>query len=174
MKKKKVIIPLSILIILFGLVSVVSPKFLLNTIGGRISFPNKFIDSKLTMEDGKEYSLFRTLHVDMDNRKPGENAVFIVRFKFKDLSLEANKKLSMIPALFLTGMDGFIEKNWTINSETGEFQGIYQWESIELAERYTESFIYKLMTKRAAPGSLSYDIKPNTDLSQYLKKRISK
>jgi len=174
MKKKKVIFPISMLIILFGLFSVISPKFLLNTIGGRISFPNKFISSKLTMEDGKEYSLFRTLHVDMDNRKLGEIAVFIVRFKFKDLSLEANKRLSMFPALFLIGMEGFIEKNWIINGETREFQGIYQWESTESAERYTESFIYNLMTKRAAPGSLSYDIKPNTDLSQYLKKLISK
>jgi hypothetical protein len=172
MKKKKIIIPLLVIIILLISFSLVSPNFLWNVFSGRVSFPENNVGSKLTMEDGKQYTILRTLHVDTKNNSASDFAVFMVRFKFKDLSLDTNKKLSMIPTPFLIGMEGFIEKNWVFNNNTGDFQGIYQWESKELAEKYPESFIFKLMTKRAVPGSLSYVIKPNTDLSQYLNKRI--
>lgn len=148
-----------VLIILFSLVS---PKFVWNVMSGRVSFPDKYIGSTITMEDGKPYTVFRTLPVEVENGLPDNYAVFVVRFKFSDLSLETNKKLSMIPAPFLVGMPGFIEKNWMINNKTGEFQGIYHWESKEFAENYPNTFIFKLMTKRAVPGSLSYEIKPYT------------
>ena len=66
------------------------------------------------------------------------------------------------------GMEGFIEKDWTINEETNEFQGIYQWSSKETAQRYPETFIFKLMTKRAAPGTVSYEVISETVLTEYL------
>jgi hypothetical protein len=66
------------------------------------------------------------------------------------------------------GMTGFREKNWTINENTNDFQGIYQWTSREMAEHYPDTFIFKLMTKRAAPGTISYEIMPNTDLVEYI------
>jgi hypothetical protein len=65
-------------------------------------------------------------------------------------------------------MKGFREKIWTINDKTNEFQGIYQWSSKEAAERYPERLIFKLMTKRAAPGSVSYEIIPNTDIAVFI------
>jgi hypothetical protein len=66
------------------------------------------------------------------------------------------------------GMKGFQEKIWTINKSTNDFQGIYQWSSKEAAMRYPDTFIFKLMTKRAAPGTISYEIMPNTDLVEYI------
>ena len=65
-------------------------------------------------------------------------------------------------------MKGFREKGWTINEDTNEFQGIYQWSSREAAEQYPETFIFKLMTKRAAPGTVSYVIMPKTNLPKYI------
>lgn len=168
MKRKKALIPIIILLVSVVLFSLVSPAFFGNVLSGRISFPGKYVDSKITMEDGTQYTILRTLHVEAKDNLPNEKAVFMVRFKFDDLSLETNKNLSMIPAPFLMGMPGFIEKNWVFNNETGDFQGIYQWESAEYAENYPDSFIFRLMTKRAAPGSLSYVIKPDTEISQYL------
>lgn len=172
MKNKKVVIPLSAFVLLLISFSAVSPKFFLNVFSGRVSFPDKYVGSILTMADGEKYTILRTLRVDINSNQTARPAVFIVRFKFQDLSLETNKILSMIPSPFLIGMEGFMEKIWVFNNDTGGFQGIYQWKSKEIAENYPESFIFKLMTKRAAPGSLSYEIKPDTDLSQYLKKRI--
>lgn len=87
--------------------------------------------------------------------------------------METNKRLSMIPAPFLMGMKGFREKYWTFNEDTDYFQGIYQWESKEIAENYPGSFIFKLMTKRAASGTLSYEIIPDMVLSKYIRELTS-
>jgi hypothetical protein len=174
MKKKKVLIPIIILLIFVILFSLVSPKFFWNVLTGNVSFPEKYVDSEITLASGKKYTVLQTLHVEVKISSPDDLAVFKVRFKFDDLSIEANKKLSMIPAPFLMGIPGFIEKNWVFNNETGDFQGIYQWESLEFAKKYPDSFIFKLMTKRAVPGSLSYEIKPNTEISHYLEKLNSR
>jgi len=66
------------------------------------------------------------------------------------------------------GMKGFREKDWTINENTNEFQGIYQWSNKDRAVQYPETLIFKLMTKRAAKGTLSYKIILNTEISEYL------
>lgn len=139
-----------------------------NILSGSVRFPEEYVGDVLTMEDGQKFMVFRRLKVDGREDNHDNQAVFIVRFKFKNLSTGANKRLSIIPAPFLMGMKGFREKDWTINENTNVFQGIYQWSTKEAAERYPDNFIFKLMTRRAAPGTVSYEILPNTDLSQYL------
>jgi len=118
--------------------------------------------------------VFRRLQVEGRNNTAEGYAVFKVRFKFKNFRPQTNKRLSMIPAPFLVGMEGFREKYWTFNKDRDYFQGIYQWESKEIAEKYPDSFIFKLMTKRAAPGTVSYEIMPDTNISEYIKTRIVK
>lgn len=173
MNKKKKFILLSTLAILLILITVFANTFLLNVFSGRVHFPEKHIGEHLTMEDGKKFIVFRRLKIsDKNNNKYGFT-IFKVRFKFKNLKLGVNKRLSMIPAPFLMGMKGFREKYWTFNENTGYFQGIYQWESKEFAEKYPNSFIFKLMTKRSAKGTLSYEIIPDTDLSKYVEKLSS-
>lgn len=173
MKKKKVVILLSILIILIVSFTVFAHTFVFNVFSGRVHLPEEYVGAKLKLEDGKEFTVLRRLQVDGINNIVDGYAIFKVRFKFKSLKLETNKCLSMIPAPFLMGMKGFREKYWTFNEDTDYFQGIYQWESKEIAEKYPDSFIFKLMTKRSAPGTLSYEIIPNTDLSQYIKRLSS-
>ena len=139
-----------------------------NVLRGSIHFPEEYVGDVLTMEDGQKFTVFRRLKVDGQGENHDNQAVFKVRFKFKNLSTGANKRLSIIPAPFLMGMKGFREKDWTINENTNDFQGIYQWSTKETAERYPDTFIFRLMTKRAAPGTVSYEILPDTDLSEYL------
>ena len=139
-----------------------------NVLRGSVHFPEEYVGDVLTMEDGQKFTVFRRLKVDGQGDNHDNQAVFKVRFKFKNLSTGANKRLSIIPVPFLMGMTGFREKYWTINEKTNDFQGIYQWSTKETAERYPDTFIFKLMTKRAAPGTVSYEILPNTDLSEYL------
>ena len=173
MKKKKTVIPLSILGIVLLCLVVSAHTLVFNVLSGRVHFPEEYVGKNLKMEDGKTFTVLRRLQVKGENNDTNGYAVFKVRFKFKSLKFETNKRLSMIPAPFLMGMGGFREKYWTFNEDTDYFQGIYQWESKEIAEKYPDSFIYKLMTKRAAPGSLSYEIIPNTDISKYIKKLSS-
>lgn len=136
---------------------------------GRIHFPKKYVGRVLTMEDGQEYTVFRHLMISPKKQTDPKMTVFRVRFEFANLSPRINRRLSMIPAPFLIARPGFRQKIWTMN-ENGHFQGIYQWESNEFAEEYSGSFIFKVMTKRSAPDSLSYEIIPNTCLSEYVRK----
>lgn len=123
------------------------------------------------MEDGKKFQVIRDLRVDPKVELENTAAVFKVRFKFSGLPLAVNKRLSAFPAPFLMAKPGFRQKIWTV-SEDGYFQDIYQWASKEVAETYPDSFIFKLMTKRSAEGTLSYEVIPDTVLPHYVKKLI--
>ena len=168
MKIKTSNIIYSLLIVILITVLIIGRSTIGNLLRGNVHFPEEYVNAVLTMEDGKRFTVFRRLTVDDHEEGQGTPAIFKVRFRFKNLSIGANKQLSIIPAPFLMGMEGFLEKDWTINEATNEFQGIYQWSSTEAAEKYPNSFIFKLMTKRAAPGTVTYEIMPNTDLSAYL------
>lgn len=172
-KKKSVFILSSILILLFGALAVLVHTLAFNIIRGRVHFPEEYVGQNLIMKDDKKFTVLRRLQVEGKGKAADDHAVFKVRFKFKDLKMETNKRLSMIPVPFLMGMKGFREKYWTFNEDTDYFQGIYQWESKEIAENYPDSFIFKLMTKRAAPGTLSYEIIPDMDLSKYIRELAS-
>ena len=166
---KNLILPVAT--ILFILCLIIARNTIENLLRGYVHFPKEYVGDVLKMEDGQMFTVFRRLKVDGKVHSRGDLAVFKVKFKFKNLSAGANKRLSIIPAPFLMGMKGFREKYWTINENTNYFQGIYQWASHEMAEHYPDTFIFKLMTKRAASGTVSYEIIPNTDLSEYLSAR---
>ena len=145
-----------------------SLKVLLTRIlGKRVHFPKRYIGKTLFMEDEKKFQVIRDLKIDPNQHPDRPVAVFKVRFKFSGLPLAVNKRLSMFPTLFLIAKSGFLEKIWSV-SKDGYFQGIYQWTSEESATEYPQSFIFKMMTRRSAQGTLSYEIIPDTELSQYI------
>lgn len=138
-----------------------------NLLGGRVHFQKENFGKTLKMEDGEEFTIFRHLVVELKDAGTSP-AVFRVRFKFASLPPGMNKVISMFPSPFLIGLPGFREKYWAINEETGYFQGIYQWGSEESARNYPDSFIFKIMNRRSAPGTESHEIIPDTDLSEYI------
>ncbi|MFC1693012.1 hypothetical protein ACFL1R_05870 [Candidatus Latescibacterota bacterium] len=123
------------------------------------------------MEDGKKFQVIRNLKIVPKQSQENAVAVFKVRFKFSGLPLAVNKRLSMIPAPFLTAMQGFRQKIWAV-SDDGYFQGVYQWASKEYAEAYPDSFIFKVMTKRSAKGTLSYEVMPEMLLIDYIENLV--
>ena len=145
----KLVISLSTLAVLLMILLVFANTFFVNVFSGRVHFPKQHIGQDLIMEDGEKFAVFRRLRIGGKTDVTDGCAAFKVRFQFKSFTPSTNKRLSMIPAPFLIGMKGFREKYWTINENTDYFQGIYQWESREMAERYPDSFIFKLMTKRS-------------------------
>ena len=82
-------------------------------------------------------------------------------------------KFKKILKRFLIAKPGFRQKIWTV-TEDGYFQGIYQWATKECAETYPDSFIFKLMTKRSAKGTLSSEVIPNTLLSELVESFLIK
>jgi hypothetical protein len=125
---------------------------------GRVHFPKDCIGD-VHRESDDEYVVFRKLVLDPTPEQPGQpGALFKVRFRFAKLSAAANKRLSLIPAPFIAAQPGFRSKTWMLGRKTGMFQGVYEWDSLAQAEAYTDSLPLHLMKKRAAPGSISFEV----------------
>lgn len=107
-----------------------------------------------------------------------QTAVFIARFKFARLSQRCNRILSLIlsliPIPLIVGFPGFQEKIWMVDEETGYWQGIYQWESESAIVAHQQSYVLRVMNKRAVSTSISYTFLPNTRLSDFIKNRLVK
>ena len=134
-------------------------------LAGRVSRPKRYV-GRVLHSDHHEYVIFRRLKVDVNNTDTSQ-AVFKVKFKFRHLPTYINKHLSMIPVPFLIGLSGFREKYWAL-SEDGCFLGMYQWASEALANEYPNTFVFKVMTRRAIPGTVSYEVIPDTRISDYI------
>ena len=123
----------------------------------RVHFPEKRLGEVI---QGKEnFIIFRQAVLDPTGTQPERpGARLAVRFQFRRFSLETNRILSIIPIPFILAQPGFRSKIWMFRKGTGEFQGLYEWDTVEDAEKYRFSFPMKLMKKRAVPESLTYEI----------------
>jgi hypothetical protein len=128
-------------------------------IQGRIHFPQDRLGETVNNE-GEEFEIFRHMTLDPGNDQPEKpGAIFKVRFQFASMSPEMNIRTSRIPIPFIVAQPGFRSKMWLLGRESGEFQGVYEWDTVASAENYWTSFPMKLMKRRAVPDSLSYEIK---------------
>ncbi len=124
---------------------------------GRIHFPKDRLGE--IINEGEDFEVFRHMRLDPDQDQPEKpGAIFKVRFRFASMSSEMNKRTSLIPIPFIVAQPGFRSKMWMLGRESGEFQGIYEWDTVAAAENYWTSFPMKLMKRRAVPESLSYQI----------------
>jgi len=124
---------------------------------GRVHFPKDRLGE--IVGEGEVFKIFRQMTLDPTRDQPEKpGAVFKVRFQFASLSPEMNITTSLIPIPFIVAQPGFRSKMWMLGRESGEFQGIYEWDTVALAENYWTSFPMKLMKRRAVPTSLSFEI----------------
>jgi hypothetical protein len=129
---------------------------------GRIHFPKEHLGE--IVSEGEDFEIFRQMTLDPSNDQPEKpSAIFKVRFQFASMSPEMNIKTSLIPIPFIVAQPGFRSKMWALGRESGEFQGIYEWDTVASAENYWTSFPMKLMKRRAVPESLSYEIESTLD-----------
>ena len=126
-------------------------------IQGRIHFPKDRLGE--TVNEGEDFEIFRHMTLDLGKDQPEKpGAIFKVRFQFASMSPEMNKRTSRIPIPFIVAQPGFRSKMWALGQKSGEFLGIYEWDTVASAENYWISFPMKLMKRRAVPESLSYEI----------------
>jgi hypothetical protein len=124
-------------------------------LSGRVRYLRGDIGRTLTMEDGKQFTVFRHAKV----QAPGEPAgMFLVRFTPAHMSVRQNIRFSLLPMLPLLGLHGFREKYWCVNENTGQCQGIYAWQTAADAEAYAASVALRFMTGRSLPNSVSYQV----------------
>jgi hypothetical protein len=142
-------------------------------LSGRIRFAGDGAGKFLTMEDGQVHAVFREVRVASSRSVPAESmTVLRVRFKFARFSPGANRRLSLIPIPVIIGMPGFRRKIWTFCEQNGYSQGIYQFESMELAEGYRRSPIMRILEKRSVPGSTSHEVLSGTLIEDYLSESV--
>lgn len=141
---------------------------------GRIRFSKKYLGKNVVMLDGQAYSIFR--HVQRQHASENEaSSIFVVRFKFSRLSHRANKIASLIPMLIITGYPGFHIKMYGVNKANGFWQGMYQWESEQALSEYTQSFVYRMMNKRAIQSSIaSFDLKGERLINYIITEKFQK
>ncbi len=128
---------------------------------GRLHFHRDTIGQVVTLPDGARFTVFRDVTLDLaepSTRLPG--ARFQVRFRVAGMSPAANKRFSWLPVLFFVGLPGFRAKRWLLDEATGEFMGLYQWDTLQAAQAYAGSFAMRFMTMRAVPGSLTWAVEP--------------
>ena len=137
----------------------------------KLQFPSTYTNKIVRTDDGKEFKIFRHMHLKSSNRSEN-GSIFIVRFKFKKFSHNSNIRLSRIPILLIAGFPGFKDKLWMIDWKTDYWQGLYQWENVETIEEYKKSFVLGMMNKRAIDKSISYEIIKDKKIDDYLQSRI--
>ena len=121
----------------------------------------------IQMDDHSTFLVFRHI-TDRKVTFTSKYTVFIVSFKFSHLTHKANKIASIVPMLLITGFPGFVKKIYAVNPENAYWQGMYQWKSLKYLEEYKKSFVFRIMNKRAIPGSInSFEIE-NENLSNFI------
>ena len=132
----------------------------------RIHFPKNHVGEVIKTENGQEFIIFRQVIMDPSQNQPEKpGATFRVQFHVAHMSPRQNKIFSLLPIPFIIGLPGFRSKLWMLNEATGECQGIYEWDTVEYAKKYANSFAMRFMTMRSVPGSISCEILPKSGQS---------
>ena len=132
----------------------VVPRSIVHLLGDT-RYPRERVGTTLTLEDGHAYRIFR--EVIMKNNPPqATGGVFRVWF-YAVTTPRQTILMSHATQLFFVGMPGFRSKTWLLNDQTQEFGGIYQFDTVEDARGYAESFAMGLSKRRSRPGMFSIE-----------------
>ena len=137
---------------------------------GRLKYSKEYVGTNLQMENGEVYQIFRHIR-SIPQSQDEQGFVFIVNFKFARLSQSANRFVSKVPMLLITGFPGFRVKMYAVNQQTGYWLGIYKWESKKALDAYKKSFVLRIMNSRAIDGSVTYHELDNYSLNDYIDER---
>jgi len=111
---------------------------LLKLMTGSLKLSRKYLGMEVNNETGEVFRNFRNITTKKIDSAP-DSCVFIVSFKFRHLSHQANKIASIIPMLLIAGFPGFIQKLYAYNPENGYWQGMYEWKSMKYLQAYQKS-----------------------------------
>ncbi|MFC1947452.1 hypothetical protein ACFLXY_05990 [Chloroflexota bacterium] len=126
---------------------------------GRLHFKQERFGEIIKTADGHDCTIFRQVIVDKKSSNREYHGITLrIIFSFAHGSSKQNIILSLIPIPFITGLPGFRSKIWAIRKDNGDFLGVYEWDKLKDTEKYKHSFAIKLMTKRAVPGSVKFQL----------------
>ena len=146
---------LTIMMTVFYAAYCVIPRSVFHMLTGTTWYPQERVNTIIKLNDGHQYRVFREIVVNTN--PPQENGgVFRVWF-YATMSPRQTQWLSKITKLFFVGMPGFRGKMWLVNDETGEFGGIYQFDTVDDARHYAYSYAMGLSKRRSRRGMFSIE-----------------
>jgi hypothetical protein len=126
---------------------------------GRVRFPSGRVGTHIFLDDGK-WMVLRELVITQCGVSSGPEIVFRPRFHVKGMSPKVNEWFSWLPIPFFAGLPGFRRKLWLLDPVSGDFSGYYEWQTVDDANNYAQSFAMRFMTARSVPGSVSVRLIP--------------
>ena len=88
----------------------------------------------------------------------------------RPLAVRVFEPVSVLTTPFFAGLPGFHTKLWLFDHGTGDYMGVYQWASVDAAERYARS-LRRLMDALSVPGSVAYEVRGDATLDDYVRVR---
>lgn len=145
---------------------------------GRLHHRRDRVGTVLSTADGQRFEVYRETTRDASGGRADEGgAVLAFRFHLRfmprpirPLAARVFEPLSVLTTPFFAGLPGFRTKLWLFDHDTGDYMGVYQWESADAAERYARS-LRQLIEALSVPGSVAYEVRANATLDDYVRVR---
>lgn len=143
---------------------------------GEIHHAHEHLGTYTPMSDGRTFVPFR--HTVSSAPRPGASASrpAVLQARFRLTPLPAHRHLlhalfrvvCIVTTPFFVGLPGFRSKLWMVDPWTGEFAGLYQWDSEEAAAGYERGLV-RILERLSTPGSVSSELVPDTTVDEYLR-----
>jgi hypothetical protein len=150
------------------------PSALAMLLRGRVTLRTERLGKPLTMSDGRTYIPFRETVKDTTLwRSETAPAVVQPRFHLRVLGPRRRRLhaifrvVCIVTTPFFIGLPGFRSKLWMVDPDTGDFAGLYEWDSADGARAYAES-LGRVLRMLSVRGSVTYEVVDNATVVDYL------
>ena len=117
------------------------------------------IGERIPATGARPHTVFREISIlDADLQPKRGGAVFEVVFHASRVSAAAVERWTNATIPYFAGLPGFCNKQFMIDREAGTFAGRYEWETVELARNYAQSYAAKAMARVSSPFPMHYTI----------------
>lgn len=141
----------------------VFPRSVFFLLSGRMQFPKDHIGKVITLENDQKYMVFREGVLNPKSNQPKEpDGIFRVWFHTR-MSSKRTILLSRLTLFGFLGMPGFRSKLWLHDETSGDFGGIYEWDTEQDASNYDKSYAMKFSKWRSVPGKFKTEVFPESD-----------
>lgn len=157
-----------------GMAALRSVQYLL---GGDIRFPQERLGEVLEMPEGDRFVVYRETALRpavVDT--PEEGALLIFRMHVPNRHAGESVRevlfdpLANVSTPFFSGMPGFRRKLWLAGRRPGEFLELYEFASVEDADRFAEVF-RSLLEPFSFAGSASFEVVEDDSIEEFVAAR---
>ena len=114
------------------------------------------------LPDGRRFDVYRETERTSDVAST-EPVTLSVWFHLRGISggarvrQRAFERVSLVNTMLFAGVDGFLTKLWMVDPATGDWAGLYTWDTAERADRYGR-YITAVLRPFCRPGSVGHEV----------------